>query len=272
MTNAARDERAMAPYDWAHTSGPEGPVFTDEAPPLDPALDQKVTCDTREPDSFIPDDLRWQPLTDPAEIATIEAALARGIDPPYEVWMDQAPAALAPGDLTPIGEDATASYAWEQTGPAVGDGQLYEVTDPVVTTAYAEAQPEPHGVEIVNPADDYDAAWAADATTLDPAVYDARIDALAATGATWLEVESVGSGFALGCYAAGPIERDTNGWEPVRIADGPDNSPSRNAYPDEATACHAAVAYNGADLAGIDVHRDPTPVTFDRDLTPALDL
>jgi len=162
MTNAARDERAMAPYDWTHTSGPEGPVFTDEAPPLDPALDQKVTYYTREPDSFMPDDLRWQPITDPAEIATIEAALARGIDPPYEVWVDQAPAARDPDRLTPI-EEAPTVYAWEQTGPAVGDGQLYEITDPVVIAAYEEAHPAQGGIEIITPADFYDTAWATDA-------------------------------------------------------------------------------------------------------------
>jgi len=272
MTQTARDERDRAPYDGTRTSGPEGPAFTDEALPLDPALDREVTYYTREPDSFMPDDLRWQPITDPAEIATIEAALAQGIDPPYEVWMDQAPSALTPGDLTPLGEEATAYYAWEQTGHQPGNGQLYEVTDPVVTTAYAEAQPEPYGVEIINPADYYDAAWVADAATLDPAVYDARIDALAATGATWLEVESAGDGFALGRYAAGPIERDTNGWEPVRVADGPNDGPTGNAYPDEATARQAAIAYNGADLTGTRLDLDPAPVTFGRDLTPALDL
>jgi len=281
MTQTARDERDRAPYDGTRTGGPEGPAFTDEAPPLDPALDQGVTYYTREPDSFMPDDLRWQPLTDPAEIATIEAALARGIDPPYEVWMDQTPAALTPGDLTPIGEEATTYYAWEQTGPQPGDGQLYEVTDPVVIAAYEEAHPAQGAVEIVNPAAYDDAAWAADAAhatdapspaTLDPAVYDARIDALIATGATWLEVESVGDGFALGRYAAGPIERDTNGWEPVRVGDGPDDGFTRNVYPDEATARQVAITYNGADLAGTELTLDPAPVTVDRDLTPALDL
>jgi len=282
MTNAARDERDSAPYDWTLTSGPEGQAFTNETPPLDAAIDQEVTYYTREPDGFGPDDLRWQPITDPAEIAAIEGALAQGIDPPYAVWRDQAPAALTPGDLTPIGEEATASYAWEQTGPAMGDGHLYDGTDPVLIAAYAEAHPERHGVEIVNPADDYDAAWATDAAhttnvpapaSLDPALYDAQIDTLAATGATWLEVEWAGDGFALGRYAAGPIERDTNGWEPVRVADGPADGPLGNAYPDEATARHAAVASNGADLAGARLDLDPAPVaTLDRDLTPALDL
>ncbi len=282
MTNAARDERDIAPYDWTLTNGPEGPAFTHETPPLDAASDQEVTYYTREPDGFIPDDLRWQPITDPAEIATIEGALTQGIDPPYEVWVDQAPSAPAPGDLTPLGEEATAYYAWEQTGPQPGDGHLYEVTDPVVTAVYAEAHPEPHGVEIVNLADYYDAAWATDAAhatavaspaTLDPTLYDGQIDTLAATGATWLEVESAGDGFALGRYAAGPVERDTNGWEQVRVADGPDDGPTGNAYPDEATAWQAAVAYNGADLAGTRMYLDPAPVaTLDRDLTPALDL
>jgi len=275
MTQTARDERDMAPYDWTRTSGPEGPSFTDEAPPLDPALDQEVTYYTREPDGPGPDDFRWQPITDPAEIAAIEGALAQGIDMPYEVWTDQVPATLAPGDLTPLGEETTASYAWEQTGPAVGEGQLYGVTDPVVIVAYEEAHPAHGAVEIVNPAAYDDVAWvpvaahATDApspTTLDPALYDARIDALAVTGTTWLEVESVGDGFALGRYAAGPIERDTNGWEPVRVGDGPDDGPMGNAYPDEATARQAAIAYNGADL-------DPAPVAVpDRDLTPTLDL
>jgi len=282
MTNAARDERDSAPYDWTLTSGPEGQAFTNETPPLDAAIDQEVTYYTREPDGFGPDDLRWQPITDPTEIAAIEGALAQGIDPPYAVWVDQAPAALTPGDLTPIGEEATTYYAWEQTGPQPGDGHLYDVTDPVVTAAYAEAHPEPHAVEIINPADDYDAVWATDAAqatnvptpaTLDPALYDAQIDTLAAMGATWLEVEWAGDGFALGRYAAGPIERDTNGWEPVRVADGPDNSPTGNAYPDETTARQAAVVYNGADLAGARLDLDPAHVaTLDRDLTPALDL
>ncbi len=118
-----------------------------------------MTYDTREPDGYGPDDYRWQPITDPAEIATIEGALAQGIDPPYEVWVDQTPAPLGPGDVTPAVADQTAYYAWEQTDPQPGDGQLYEVTDPVVIAAYAEAHPEPHGVDIVNPAD-YDEAAA----------------------------------------------------------------------------------------------------------------
>ncbi len=259
MTTYSRDDTLLTPFDGMLADG--GPDRTVFEPTATETGEPAVTYYTREPDGYGPDDFRWQPITDPVEIAAIEGALAQGIDPPYEVWMDQAPSALTPGDLTPLGDAATASYAWEQTGPAVGDGQLYEVTDPVVTTAYAEAQPAPYGVEIVNIADYYEAL-----VTPDLALYDARIDALAATGATWLEVESAGDGVALGRYAAGPIERDTNGWEPVRVGDGPDDGPLGNAYPDEATARQAAIAYNGADL-------DPAPVAVpDRDLTPTLDL
>jgi len=160
MAQTARDERDIAPYDGTLTGGPKGPALAIDTPPPDPALDPsgpEVTYDTREPDGYGPDDYRWQPITDPAEIATIEGALAQGIDPPYAVWVDQAPAALGPGDLSPTEEGPTV-YAWEQTGPAVGEGQLYDVTDPVVLTAYAEAHPEPSGVEIANPADYYEAA------------------------------------------------------------------------------------------------------------------
>ncbi len=161
MTQTARDERDIAPYDWTLAGGPEGPALAIDTPP-DPGLDQSgqgVTYDTREPDGFGPDDYRWQPITDPAEIATIEGALAQGIDPPYyEVWVDQAPAALGPGDLAPAEEGPTV-YAWEQTGPAVGEGQLYEVTDPVVIAAYEEAHPAQGAVDIANPAD-YDEAAA----------------------------------------------------------------------------------------------------------------
>ncbi len=273
MTTYSRDDTLLTPFDGMLADG--GPDRTVVEPTATETGEPAVTYYTREPDSFMPDDLRWQPITDPAEVATIEAALAQGIDPPYEVWMDQAPSAPTPGDLPPLGEEATAYYAWEQTGPAVGDGQLYEVTDPVVIAAYEEVHPAQGAVEIVNPAAYDDAAWAADAAhatdapspaTLDPAVYDVRIDALVATGATWLEVESAGDGFALGRYTAGPIERDTNGWEPVRVGDGPDDGATGNAYPDEATARQAAIAYNGADL-------DPAPVAVpDRDLTPTLDL
>jgi len=160
MTHAARDERDIAPYDGTLAGGPEGQAFALDTPPPDPGLDQSgqgVTYYTREPDGYGPDDYRWQPITDAAEIATIEGALAQGIDLPYEVWVDLAPVALSPGDLAPAEEGPTV-YAWEQTGPAVGEGQLYEVTDPVVIAAYVEAHPEPSGVAIANPADYYEAA------------------------------------------------------------------------------------------------------------------
>ncbi len=169
MTHAARDDRGIAPDDWTLAGGSEGQALALDTPPPDPGLDpsgQEVTYDTREPDGYGPDDYRWQPITDPAEIATIEGALAQGIDPPYAVWVDQAPAALAPGDLTPIEEGPTV-YAWEQTGPAVGDGQLYEVTDPVVIAAYEEAHPAQGAVAIANPAD-YDEAAAAPPRSLPP--------------------------------------------------------------------------------------------------------
>ncbi len=269
MTNYSRDDTLLAPFDgMLADGGPDRLVFEPTATATE---DPAVTYDTREPDGPGPDDFRWQAITDPAEIATIEGALAQGIDPPYEVWVDQAPAALVPGDLTPTEEGPTV-YAWEQTGPAVGDGQLYEITDPVVLTAYEEAHPLQQGIEIINPADFYDAAWAADAARATaPALYDAQIEALIARGDTWLEVEHAEGGCALGRYDAGPIERDTNGWEPVRVGDGPDDL-TGNVYPDEATARQAAIAYNGADLAGLELTLDPTPVAFDRDLTPALDL
>ncbi len=162
MTQAARDERDIAPYDLTFAGGPEDQSLAIDAPSLDSGPDQgdrEVTYYTREPDGYGPDDYRWQPITDPAEIATIEDALAQGIDPPYEVWVDQAPAALAPGDLAPSEEGPTV-YAWEQIGPAVGEGQLYEVTDPIIVTAYTEAHPAPSGIEIANPADYYEAASA----------------------------------------------------------------------------------------------------------------
>jgi len=162
MTQTARDERDITPYDWTLAGGPEGQALAIATPPPDPGLDQEATYYTREPDGYGPDDYRWQPITDPAEIATIEGALARGSDPPYEVWVDQAPAALDPDRLTPAEEGPTV-YAWEQTGPAVGDGQLYEITDPVVLAAYEEAHPAQGAIEIITPADFYDAAWAADA-------------------------------------------------------------------------------------------------------------
>ena len=272
MTDNSRDDRLLTPFDGMLADGnPNRLAFE---PTTMETGEPAVTYYTREPDGFGPDDFRWQAITDPAEIATIERALARGSDPPYDVWVDQAPAALDPHRLTPA-EEGTPVYAWEQTGPVVGDGQLYEVTDPVVLAAYEEAHPLQQGtIEIINPTDFYDAAWVADAArATDPAVYDAQIEALVARGDTWLEVEHAGGGFALGRYDAGPIERDTNGWEPVRVSDGPDDGPAGNVYPDDATARQAAIAYNGADLAGIELTLDPAPVAaLDRDLTPALDL
>ena len=270
MTDYSRDDRLLTPFDGTLADGgPDRPAF---APTTMETGDPAVTYYTREPDGFGPDDVRWQEITDPAEIATIGGALARGIDPPYEVWVDQAPAALDLDRLTPAEEGPTV-YAWEQTGPTVGEGQLYEITDPVVLAAYEEARPAQGAVEIANPADYYEAASAADAArAIDPALYDARIEALVARGDTWLEVEHAGGAFALGRYDAGPLERDTNGWEPVRVGDGPDDR-TGNVYPDEATALQAAIAYNGADLAGLELTLDPAPVAaLDRDLTPALDL
>jgi len=173
MTHAARDEVArdekdIAPYDGTLASGPEGQALVIDTPSPDPGInqiDQEVTYYTREPDGYGPDDYRWQPITDPAEIATIEGALAQGIDPPYEVWVDQAPAALAPGDLAPIEEGPTV-YAWEQTGPAIGEGHLYEVTDPVVIAAYEETHPlaQSQSIEIANPAAYDEAATAPEPT------------------------------------------------------------------------------------------------------------
>ncbi len=270
MTDYSRDDRLLTPFDRTLAGdGPEGSAFE---PTATETGDPTVTYYTREPDGFGPDDFRWQAITDPAEIATIEGALARGIDQPYAVWVDQAPASRDPDRLTPAEEGPTV-YAWEQTGPAVGDGQLYEITDPVVIAAYEEAHPAQGGIQIITPADFYDTAWATDAArATDPALYDAQIDALVAKGDTWLEVEGTGDGITLGRYDAGPIERDTNGWEPVRVGDGPDDR-TGTVYPDEATARQAAIAYNGADLAGLELTLDPAPVAaLDRDLTPALDL
>ncbi len=261
MTNAARDdrEREIAPYDTTLAGGPEGLALAPEGDPTD------LTYDTRAPVGPDPEDVQWTPITDPAEIAAIQGAVAQGIDPPYEVWADQAPAALGPGDPLPTpAEEGPAIYAWEQTGPAVGEGQLYEVTDPVVIAAYEEAHPAQGAVEIANPAEYYEAAAV---PSQEPTLYDAQINALTDAGATWLEVEETMDGFALGRYEAGPFERDTNAWEPLRVGDGPGDGPTRNAYPDEAAARQAAIAYNGADLTP-----DLTPVVLDRDLTPALDL
>ncbi len=160
MTDDSRDDRLLAPFDgMLADGGPDQLVF---APTATETGDPTVTYYTREPDGFGPHDVRWQEITDPAEIATIEGALARGSDPPYEVWVDQAPAARDPDRLAPAEEGPTV-YAWEQTGPAVGDGQLYEITDPVVIAAYEEAHPAQGDIEIITPADFYDTAWATDA-------------------------------------------------------------------------------------------------------------
>jgi len=156
MTNAARDDREIAPYDMTLAGGPEGLARAPEGDPTD------LAYYTRDHVGLDPEDVRWTPITDPAEIAAIQGAVAQGIDPPYEVWVDQVPAALGPGDLTPDAADQTAYYAWEQTGPQPGDGQLYEVTDPVVIAAYVEAHPEPSGVEITNPAAYYEEALVPD--------------------------------------------------------------------------------------------------------------
>jgi len=156
MTNAARDDREIAPYDMTLAGGPEGLALVPETDLTD------LAYYTREPIGPGPEDVQWTPVTDPAEIAAIQGAVAQGIDPPYEVWVDQAPAALSPSDQTPDVADQSAYYAWEQTGPQPGAGQLYEVTDPVVIAAYVEAHPEPSGVEITNPAAYYEEALVPD--------------------------------------------------------------------------------------------------------------
>ncbi len=151
MTHAARDDRDRdsAPYDLTLPSAPE----------TDPTDAMDLTYYTRAQVGPGPEDVQWTPIVDPAAIAAIQETLVQGIDPPYEVWVDPAPAALGPGDptLTPA-EEAPALYAWEQTGPTVGEGHLYEVTDPVVIAAYEEAHPAQGAVEIANPADYYEAA------------------------------------------------------------------------------------------------------------------
>ncbi len=154
MTQTARDarEREIAPDDGTLAGGPERPALVPETDLTDP------TYYTREQVGPGPEDVQWTPIVDPVEVAAIEGAVAQGINPPYEVWVDQAPAALGPGDLTPDVADQTAYYSWEQTGPQPGNGQLYEVTDPVVIAAYVEAHPEPSGVEITNPAAYYEEA------------------------------------------------------------------------------------------------------------------
>jgi len=113
MTDYSRDDRLLTPFDGTLADGgPDRLVF---APTATATEDPAVTYYTREPDGFGPDDFRWQPITDPAEIADISALLARGIDPPYEVWVDQAPAALDPGHLTPALTFAHISTSKERT-------------------------------------------------------------------------------------------------------------------------------------------------------------
>ncbi len=177
MTQAARDDRETALYARTLTDGPEGPARAIDTPP-DPGLDQGAASYyyyTQEQVGPGPEDIQWTPITDPAEIAALDSALLRGNDPPYdlwvdyEVWADQSPAAHGQGsyipaqempldDLAPTRIDQTAYYAWEQTGLQPGDGQRYDVTDPVVLAAYAEAHPEPSGVEITYPAASYEEA------------------------------------------------------------------------------------------------------------------
>ncbi len=257
MTQAARDERERG--------------LTPEANPTD-ATD--LTYYTREQVGPGPEDVRWTPIVDPAEVAAIQGSLAQGIDPPYEVWADAAPAALAPADLAPA-DDTPTVYAWEQTGPAVGEGQLYEVSDPVVVAAYTEGHPEPSGIEIANPAAYYEAAAVpsqAQEIAPEPFLYGAQIDALAYVGATWLAVEETGDGVALGRYTAPSLKGDPIGWEPLRVGDGPDDGPAGNAYPDAAAAYQSAIASNGAALAAPPLDLIPAPVALDRDPTPGLNL
>ncbi len=76
--------------------------------------------------------------------------------------------------------------------------------------------------------------------------HDALLDALAALGATWADVESAGIGYTLGRYAPGRREWDTGGGDPVRIGD--DNT--ADTYADELAALAAAIARNTRDLMG----------------------
>jgi len=76
--------------------------------------------------------------------------------------------------------------------------------------------------------------------------HDALLDALAALGAVWLDVEGVGVGYTLGRYAPGRLEWDTGGGDPVRIGD--DDNADTDA--DELAALAAAIARNTRDLTG----------------------
>ena len=75
--------------------------------------------------------------------------------------------------------------------------------------------------------------------------HDALIDALAALGATWLDVEGSPSGYTLARYAPGPIEWDTGGGDAVRIGDD-----ETETYADELAALAAVLARNTHDLIG----------------------
>jgi len=75
--------------------------------------------------------------------------------------------------------------------------------------------------------------------------HDALIDGLAALGAAWADVEGTGSGYTVARYAPGPVERDTNACEPVRI--GGDGA---ETYADELAALAAAITGNTRDLVG----------------------
>ncbi len=75
--------------------------------------------------------------------------------------------------------------------------------------------------------------------------HDALIDGLAALGATWTDIEGVGSGYTLARYAPGRVEWDTGGGEPVRI--GGDET---ETYADELAALAAAITGNAHDLVG----------------------
>ncbi len=75
--------------------------------------------------------------------------------------------------------------------------------------------------------------------------HDALIDGLAALGATWTDIEGVGSGYTLARYAPGPVERDTGGGDPARLG-----SDETETYADELAAFAAAIAGNTRDLVG----------------------
>ena len=80
--------------------------------------------------------------------------------------------------------------------------------------------------------------------------HDALIDALAALGATWLDLEGSLSGYTLARYAPGPVERDTGGGDPLRIDD------EAETYADELAALAAAITGNARDLVGARRHPD----------------